>query len=116
MYVAGGFGSTRFGREHVADRRKVEKQMARPRPALGETRERVLDVAEELFAARGLAGTSMRDIATKAGLKAASLYNHFSGKQALYEAVLRRGVEPLIEILGDLARPYCGKKMVEISD
>jgi AcrR family transcriptional regulator len=63
------------------------------------TRERILDVAERLFAERGLAGTAVRDIAREAGLTAPSLYNHFDGKQALYEAVLARGVEPLYAIM-----------------
>ena len=57
------------------------------------TRERILDVAEALFAERGLAGTAVRDIAREAGLTAPSLYNHFDGKHALYEAVLVRGVD-----------------------
>ena len=63
------------------------------------TRERILEVAEALFAERGLAGTAVRDIAREAGLTAPSLYNHFDGKQALYEAVLVRGVEPLFAII-----------------
>jgi TetR/AcrR family transcriptional regulator len=63
------------------------------------TRERILDAAEALFAQSGLAGTAVRDIARDAGLTAASLYNHFEGKQDLYEAVLDRGVRPLIEMM-----------------
>lgn len=63
------------------------------------TRERILDVSERLFAQRGLAGTAVRDIAREAGLTAPSLYNHFDGKQALYEAVLTRGVAPLFELI-----------------
>lgn len=69
------------------------------------TRDRILDVAEALFAARGFAGTAMRDIAREAELTPASLYNHFAGKQALYEAVLERGVRPLIELLASLPDP-----------
>jgi len=68
------------------------------------TRERILDVAEKLFAQRGLAGTAVRDIAREAGLTAPSLYNHFDGKQALYEAVLARGVEPLFGLIDSLGR------------
>jgi len=64
-----------------------------------DTRDRILDVAEALFAEHGLAGTPVRDIARSAGLTPASLYNHFDGKQALYEAVLERGVRPLLEIM-----------------
>lgn len=66
------------------------------------TRERILDVAEALFAERGLAGTAVRDIAREAKLTAPSLYNHFDGKQALYEAVLARGVQPLFAIVTEM--------------
>jgi len=66
------------------------------------TRERILDVAEALFAERGLAGTGVRDIARSASLTPASLYNHFAGKQALYDAVIERGVRPLLEAIGRL--------------
>ena len=68
------------------------------------SRERILDAAEALFAENGLAGTAVRDIARDVGLTAASLYNHFSGKQELYEAVLERGVRPLIEMMQEVAR------------
>lgn len=77
--------------------------MARPDVRSGEeTRQRILDAAERLFAERGLAGTAVRDIARACDLTAASLYNHFDGKQALYEAVLERGVRPLLELLQGL--------------
>ena len=71
-------------------------------PGLANTRDRILDVAEALFAARGYAGTAVRDIAVAAELTPASPYNHFDGKQALYEAVLERGVRPILEMLGAL--------------
>jgi len=63
------------------------------------TRDRILDVAEKLFAERGLAGTAVRDIARASSLTPASLYNHFKGKQDLYDAVIERGVRPLIEVV-----------------
>lgn len=67
------------------------------------TRDRILDVAEQLFARKGLAGTAVRDIARAAGLTAPSLYNYFEGKQALYEAVIARGVQPLFDLIGAVA-------------
>lgn len=73
-------------------------------PAPAATRERILDCAEALFAARGLSGTAVRDIARSAGLTAPSLYNHFAGKQELYEAVLERGVRPLLALMQELGR------------
>jgi AcrR family transcriptional regulator len=71
-------------------------QPASPSPL---TRERILDVAEALFATRGFTGTSMREIAGAADLTAASLYNHFEGKEALYAAVLERGIRPLVHMM-----------------
>ena len=73
-----------------------------PHSEPGSTRERILDVAEQLFANRGFAGAAMRDIAAGAKLNPASLYNHFPSKQALFEAVLERGLRPLFEVLDAL--------------
>jgi TetR/AcrR family transcriptional regulator len=72
-----------------------------PRHRLGgeRTAERILDAAEELFAERGYAGATLRDVATRVGVRPPSLYNHFASKDALYAAVLERGIGPLIELL-----------------
>ncbi len=68
------------------------------------TREQILDAAERRFAAHGFAGVSTREIATDAGLKnQASLYHHFRDKQALYEAVLARGIEPIVTLIAQSA-------------
>lgn len=75
-----------------------------PTPEVKGTRERILDAAERLFAEKGLAGTAVRDIAAGVGLNAASLYNHFAGKEELYEAVLERGLTPILELLSELVR------------
>jgi AcrR family transcriptional regulator len=71
-----------------------------PRLTKGErTAQRIMDVAEELFAEQGYDGTSLRQIAERAALKQPGLYNHFAGKQALYEAVLFRALNPMAEAL-----------------
>ncbi|HVW18103.1 MAG TPA: helix-turn-helix domain-containing protein [Solirubrobacteraceae bacterium] len=44
------------------------------------TRERILEVALELFTERGYDGTSLRDIATRLGITKAALYYHFARK------------------------------------
>ncbi|MBS0324297.1 MAG: TetR/AcrR family transcriptional regulator, partial [Proteobacteria bacterium] len=59
------------------------------------TAQRILDVAEELFAHQGYQATTLRDIAHAAGLREPGLYNHFANKEALYNAVLERGLRPL---------------------
>lgn len=66
------------------------------------TAARVLGAAEELFAERGYAGTTLRDVADRAGLRIPSLYNHFASKDALYAAVLARGIGPVVTLLAEL--------------
>lgn len=51
------------------------------------TREALVDSAVELFTRRGYAGTSLDEIARRARVTKGALYHHFSGKQALFEAV-----------------------------
>ncbi len=68
----------------------------RSRRADGErTRERILEVALPLFAARGYAGTSIRRIARAAGVNVAMIGYHFGDKQGLYDAVVVRLHEDL---------------------
>jgi AcrR family transcriptional regulator len=67
----------------------------------GPTARRILDAAEALFAERGFAGVSVREIAGRVGLNQASIYNHFPSKQALYEAVLDRGLRPIRDLLAE---------------
>jgi AcrR family transcriptional regulator len=54
------------------------------------TAERILDAAEDLFAAKGYSATSLGDVADRVGIRSPSLYNHFRNKEALYLAVLER--------------------------
>ena len=68
------------------------------------TRDAILDVAERRFAERGFAAVPVREIAADAGLRnQASLYHHFRHKRALYEAVLTRGIEPIVGLLAEAA-------------
>ncbi len=60
-------------------------------------RELVLDTAARLFREEGYAGTSLRDIAAEAGMRAASLYHHFESRDAIVSEVLRIGVERVFE-------------------
>jgi AcrR family transcriptional regulator len=59
--------------------------------ATSSTRERILDAAERLFAARGFAAASVREITTAAGANIAAVNYHFGSKDGLYrETVVRR--------------------------
>lgn len=53
------------------------------------TRQAILDAAEALFIARGYNGTSMRQIARAARIALGGIYNHFSGKEDIFRALLR---------------------------
>jgi AcrR family transcriptional regulator len=67
------------------------------------TETRILDAAEVAFARRGLAGTRIREIAAAAEVNGATLYNYYPSKDALYEAVLERGIRPLVAMLAEVA-------------
>jgi len=51
-------------------------------------KEEIKSAAARLFRKKGYSATSMRDIATAVGIKAASIYNHFKGKQDLLQDLL----------------------------
>ena len=53
-----------------------------------DTKQRILDKALELFSAQGYDAVSMGQIAAAVGIKAPSLYNHFPGKQAIFDAIV----------------------------
>ena len=59
----------------------------------GHTRALVIDAAERLFAGRGFAATSMRDISAASGVSHPLIHHHFGSKEELYAAVKRRMVE-----------------------
>lgn len=52
------------------------------------TKESISSCAARLFRKKGYPATSMRDIADKVGIKAASIYNHYRSKQILLEELL----------------------------
>ena len=75
-----------------------------PGSSMKSTAERVLDVAEQLFAAKGYRATALGDVAAKVGIRSPSLYNHFRNKEALYQAVLSRLLERFSEPLRELQK------------
>ncbi|MCH7749310.1 MAG: TetR/AcrR family transcriptional regulator [Acidobacteria bacterium] len=60
-----------------------------------DTKERILNVAERLFADRGFPATPLRDITNEAGVNIASVNYHFGSKEALLAAVLERRLRPV---------------------
>ncbi len=55
-----------------------------------DSREKILDAAEKLFARRGFSGVGLRELAEAAGISKSGLLHHFRGKTELYAAVAGR--------------------------
>ena len=53
-----------------------------------DTRQRILEKALELFSENGYDAVSVGEIAAAVGVKAPSLYNHFPGKRAIFDAIV----------------------------
>ncbi len=68
-------------------------------PAAPSSREKILDVAEALFARRGYNGVGLREVAESAGLGKSSLFHHFRSKTQLYGEVLDRVLQRIGERL-----------------
>ena len=58
-----------------------------------ETRQRIQEVAKELFVAKGVQSTSLQDIADRLGVTKPALYYHFSSREELVRSI----VAPLID-------------------
>lgn len=52
------------------------------------TKEKIFDAAIDLFAEKGFDATSMREIAEAVGIKKASLYSHYNGKDEILEKIV----------------------------
>jgi TetR/AcrR family transcriptional regulator, cholesterol catabolism regulator len=63
---------------------------------VSERREEILAIAADLFAARGFATTTVRDIADAAGILSGSLYHHFDSKESMVDEILRRFLDEIL--------------------
>lgn len=76
------------------------KRPGRP-PGPSDTRDRILASARELFARNGIDKTSIRTIATAAGVDAALVHHYFGTKQQLFVAAVEIPIDPML-VLGPL--------------
>jgi TetR/AcrR family transcriptional regulator len=82
-------------------RRKSEpRKPGRPRAVEANQRERLLDAAVACFAADGVAATSLRSIALKAGVTPALVNYYFGSKEQLLDAFITERVSPVMQSLG----------------
>ncbi len=62
------------------------------------TKERIISCAKEEFLKKGFMNTSLREIATNAKATTGAVYNHFNGKDALFEAIVGDFANNLLEL------------------
>lgn len=73
------------------------KRPSRVRMTGKERRQQLLDVGRGLFAARGYDGTSIEEVAARAGVSKPVVYEHFGGKEGLFAVVVDREVRHLLD-------------------
>jgi len=64
-----------------------------------ETRDRILDTAERVFLKKGVARTSLADVAEAAGVTRGAIYWHFKNKADLFDAMMQRVSLPMEEMV-----------------
>jgi AcrR family transcriptional regulator len=69
-----------------------------------QTRQKLIEVALELFGTRGFHGTTVRNIAQAAGANVAAVGYHFGGKEGLYLAVAHYLGDTVVSVMGAMAR------------
>lgn len=62
-----------------------------------ERRHQLIDIARGLFAQRGYEGTSVEEVAQRAGVSKPVVYEHFGGKEGLYAVVVDREMSALLD-------------------
>lgn len=70
-----------------------------PQPRRGNTRQRIQDVALDLFAEQGYDKTSLREIAERLDVTKAALYYHFKTKEDILEGIFEDMNRPIEELL-----------------
>jgi AcrR family transcriptional regulator len=84
-----------------------QKRPGRP-PGPSDTRDRILASARELFARNGIDKTSIRAIASAAGVDAALVHHYFGTKQQLFVAAVRIPIDPML-VIGPLRETPVGE-------
>lgn len=77
--------------------RPLSAPVSAPAEAGASTEDRLLVAAERLFAERGFAATSVRDITAEAGTSVAAVNYHFGGKDKLYRELFVRRLRAMRE-------------------
>ena len=80
-----------------------------------QTRGRILQAAQRLFAAKGFEGTTTRDLAQTAGVAEGTLFRHFANKKAILVEVATSGwVDILTDLLTELSEMGSYKAVAQV--
>ncbi|MEH2029321.1 MAG: TetR/AcrR family transcriptional regulator [Nostoc sp.] len=84
-------------------------------PSEAQTRTRILEAAQRLFASQGFDGTTTRDLAQAAGVAEGTLFRHFPNKKAILVEVATSGwVEILTDLLTELSEMGSYKAVAQV--
>ncbi|MFM2062162.1 MAG: hypothetical protein RLZZ507_1832 [Cyanobacteriota bacterium] len=86
-----------------------------PPPSEAQTRGRILQAAQRLFASQGFDGTTTRDLAQAAGVAEGTLFRHFANKKAILVEVATSGwVDILTDLLTELSEMGSYKAVAQV--
>jgi AcrR family transcriptional regulator len=84
-------------------------------PSEAQTRDRILQAAQRLFAAQGFDGTTTRDLAAAASVAEGTLFRHFPNKKAILVEVATQGwIEILTDLLTELSEMGSYKAIAQV--
>jgi AcrR family transcriptional regulator len=70
--------------------------------------EEIISAALEVFADRGFAATKLEDVARRAGVTKGTIYLYFENKEALFKALIRQTIVPVLAQGEELAKSFTG--------
>src|SRR5262249_11528032 len=70
--------------------------------------EEIVNAAPDVFAVRGFAAKKLEDIARRAGVTKGTIYLYFDGKEALFKALIRQTIVPVIAQGEAIAQSFTG--------
>ncbi|MDP5338387.1 MAG: TetR/AcrR family transcriptional regulator [Nodularia sp. (in: cyanobacteria)] len=86
-----------------------------PPPSEAQTRTRILQAAQKLFASKGFDGTTTRDLAQAANVAEGTLFRHFSNKKSILVEVATSGwVDILTDLLTELSEMGSYKAIAQV--
>ena len=94
--------------------RVMEKDTASRKKTL-DTRDRILDAAEDVFYDKGYSNTTLNEIAEAASVTRGAIYWHFKNKEDLFEAMCSRVRQPMGEMIEEIVEKDATDPIAQLS-